>query len=34
MGGLTISNKVLDKYFGFFKNLDIESKKNLILEVC
>lgn len=30
MGGLTISNKILDKYFGYLKNLDSKSKKSLI----
>jgi hypothetical protein len=27
MGNLAISNKVLDKYFNFLKNLDNETKK-------
>lgn len=30
MGGLTISDKVLDKYFGYLKNLDTNAKKSLI----
>lgn len=30
MGSLQISNKILDKYFGYLKNLDINSKKSLI----
>lgn len=30
MGGLTISNKILEKYFGYLKRLDIKSKKSLI----
>lgn len=30
MGALAISNKILDKYFGFLKTLDIKSKKRLI----
>lgn len=33
MGTLAISNKVLDKYFGFLKNLDIKSKKKLIIKL-
>ena len=30
MRSLTISNKILDKYFGYLKNLDSDAKKNLI----
>lgn len=30
MGGLTTSSKVLEKYFGYLKNLDEKSKKLLI----
>lgn len=30
MGSLVISNKILDKYFGYLKNLDSKSKKSLI----
>lgn len=30
MGGLVISNKTLNKYFAFLKNLDNRTKKNLI----
>lgn len=30
MGSLTISDKILDKYFGYLKNLDDAAKKNLI----
>ncbi|MEN8838873.1 MAG: hypothetical protein ABF238_00030 [Flavobacteriales bacterium] len=30
MGGLTLSNKTLEKYFGYLKTLDIKSKKSLI----
>lgn len=30
MGSLTISNKILEKYFGYLKSLDKTSKKNLI----
>ncbi|MBS3739001.1 hypothetical protein [Mesohalobacter halotolerans] len=30
MGSLAISNKILDKYFGYLKNLDVNSKKKLI----
>lgn len=33
MGGLTISNKILDKYFSYLKNLDNTAKKNLILKL-
>ncbi len=33
MGSLTISNKTLDKYFGYLKNLDNDSKKNLIIKL-
>ncbi|HET8886389.1 MAG TPA: hypothetical protein VFM70_08590 [Salinimicrobium sp.] len=30
MGSLTVSNKMLEKYFGFLKNLDNNAKINLI----
>ena len=30
MGSLTISDKILEKYFGYLKNLDNSAKKNLI----
>ena len=30
MGSLAISNKILDKYFGYLKSLDTQTKKNLI----
>ncbi|QTY26993.1 hypothetical protein [Flavobacterium sp. CS20] len=30
MGSLAISNKILDKYYGYLKNLDVNSKKKLI----
>ncbi|MCX2678342.1 hypothetical protein OOZ15_00160 [Galbibacter sp. EGI 63066] len=30
MGSLVISNKILDKYFGYLKNLDNKTKKSLI----
>ncbi|TXD85035.1 hypothetical protein ESY86_00325 [Subsaximicrobium wynnwilliamsii] len=30
MGSLTVSNKILDKYFGYLKNLDSKSKRSLI----
>lgn len=30
MGSLTISDKILDKYFGYLKSLDDSAKKNLI----
>jgi len=33
MGHLTISNKILDKYFGFLINLDTNSKKRLIIRL-
>jgi len=33
MGSLTISNKILDKYFGYLKNLDNTAKKNLIIKL-
>lgn len=33
MGSLTISNKILDKYFGYLKDLDITAKKNLIIKL-
>jgi len=33
MGSLTISNKVLDKYFGYLKNLDNKTKKSLIIKL-
>ena len=33
MGSLTISNKILDKYFRFLKSLDANSKKRLILKL-
>tara|TARA_R110002033_G_scaffold1394_7_gene12359 strand:- start:5679 stop:5924 length:246 start_codon:yes stop_codon:yes gene_type:complete len=33
MGNLAISNKILDKYFGYLKNLDNTAKKNLIIKL-
>ncbi len=33
MGSLAISNKILDKYFGYLKNLDNNAKKNLIIKL-
>lgn len=33
MGSLTISDKVLDKYFGYLKNLDNAAKKHLIVKL-
>lgn len=33
MGNLTISNKILEKYFGYLKNLDNTAKKNLIIKL-
>lgn len=34
MGALTISNKILDKYFGYLKNLDSNAKKHLIIKLA
>lgn len=33
MGSLVISNKMLDKYFGYLKNLDNNAKKSLIIKL-
>ena len=33
MANLTISNKILDKYFGYLKNLDNTAKQNLIMKL-
>lgn len=33
MGSLTISNKILDKYFGYLKYLDTKAKKSLIAKL-
>lgn len=33
MGSLAVSNKILDKYFGYLKNLDNNTKKNLIIKL-
>lgn len=33
MGSLTISNKILDRYFGYLKNLDNKAKKSLIAKL-
>ncbi len=33
MGHLTISSKILDRYFGFLINLDNNSKKRLIIRL-
>lgn len=30
MGSLTLSSETLEKYFGFLKNLDTDSKRRLI----
>lgn len=30
MGSLTISDKILEKYFSYLKNLDVKTKKRLI----
>lgn len=33
MVSLTISNKMLERYFGFLKNLDNTTKKKLIIKL-
>ncbi len=33
MGNLAVNNDTLNKYFGILKNLDIDSKKNLIIKL-
>ncbi len=33
VGGLTISNKVLNKYFEYLKRFDDETKKKLIIKL-
>lgn len=33
MGSLSLSNKILDKYFGYLKNLDNNAKKRLIIKL-
>ena len=33
MASLTISNKILNKYFGYLKDLDDNAKKNLIIKL-
>ena len=33
MGALTVSNRILEKYFSFLKILDVKSKKRLILKL-
>lgn len=33
MGSLTISSKILEKYFGYLKNLDNKAKKSLIVKL-
>jgi len=33
MGNLAVNNSTLDKYFGILKNLDVDSKKNLIIKL-
>ena len=33
MSHLTISSKMLDKYFGYLKNLDTKTKKRLITKL-
>ena len=33
MGNLTLNNGTLNKYFGILENLDIDSKKNLIIKL-
>ena len=33
MGGFVLNSSTLDKYFGILKNLDIDSKKKLIIKL-
>ncbi len=33
MGGFALNSSALDKYFGILKNLDIDSKKKLIIKL-
>ncbi|GBD89095.1 hypothetical protein BMS3Abin03_03041 [bacterium BMS3Abin03] len=33
MGNLAVNNDTLNKYFGILKNLDVDSKKNLIIKL-
>lgn len=33
MGSLVISDKILEKYFGYLKNLDNDTKRNLIVKL-
>lgn len=33
MGNLAVNNETINKYFGILKNLDIDSKKNLIIKL-
>ena len=33
MGNLSLNNNTLEKYFGILKNLDDNSKKNLIIKL-
>ncbi|HLS31878.1 MAG TPA: hypothetical protein VK021_13560 [Flavobacteriaceae bacterium] len=33
MGNLRISNKILEKYFGYLKHLDNNAKKSLIIKL-
>ena len=33
MGNLAANNGTLNKYFGILKNLDVDSKKNLIIKL-
>ena len=33
MGGLSMSTKMLEKYFGYLKYLDNNTKKNLIIKL-
>ena len=33
MGNLSLNNTMLEKYFGILKNLDDNSKKNLIIKL-
>lgn len=33
MGNLALNNGTLNKYFGILENLDVDSKKNLIIKL-
>ena len=34
MGSLALTNKTIDKYFGYLRNLDNNSKKRLIVKLA